>query len=209
MMSIVQTLAGTEEGAGTDRKIQKTLQTPKTPKASRKQMLKQDARYWKSEKLIQQALHQGLTNRQINMKAGDICRLATITRPTFYAHCRDSNDALRKYEVRLQANFNNRLPQARCKHDTVFTILLTFVYDKRGYFRATIPNSNFWLLNTFFDDIRSRLVSKNIGDRTYEYYVRTQIVIINDWVEFGKFAKNAIPKYVHKLMQTRLVDPSM
>ncbi len=209
MMSINQKRAGTVEGVDNTKRAERILRMPKASGISPEKTSRQDTRYLKSEKLIQQALHQGLTNRQINMKAGDICRLATITRPTFYAHCRDSNDALRKYEVRLQANFNNRLPQARCKHDTVFTILLTFVYDKRGYFRATIPNSDFWLLNTFFDNIRPRLVSKNIGDRTYEYYVRTQIVIINDWAEFGKFAKNAIPKYVHKLMQTRLVDPSV
>ncbi len=168
-----------------------------------------DARYRQNEHLIHKALQTSLTNRRINVRPNEICQAATISRPTFYAHCDDCTDALRRYEATLQQRFQERLPDVTCKHEVVFTVLLSFVRDKKGYFKATIPNSNYWLLNAIFDDVRPRLVSKNIGDRTYEFYVRTQIILISDWAEYDKFSKQRIPFYVQKMLKTRLINPAV
>lgn len=169
-------------------------------------IIKRDIRYQKSEKSIQEALDQGLTDRQINLKAGDICRLATITRPTFYAHCRDSNDALEKYEVALREDFWERLSGSESDHEVIWTALLGFVYDQKGYFVATIPNSNFWLLRNIMCDLRPQLAQDATSNKIYDIYAQQQIGLIGCWVKYEDCATNKIPFYVTKLRATRLVD---
>lgn len=168
-----------------------------------------DARYKNNEHLLHGALHTSLANRRINVRPYEICRAATISRPTFYAHCYSVDDALRQYEGDLQEEFHDRLPKVGCNHEAIFTVMLGFMRDAKGYFKATIPNSNYWLLQTIFEDVRPKLVSKNIGDRTYDFYVHTQIIIIGDWAKYDRFSQQRIPFYVQKMLRTRLVNPAV
>lgn len=167
-----------------------------------------DARYERSELKIQKALQISLSKRRIDVKSCEICQNAAITRPTFSRHCGSPNEALKKYEQSLIRTFQDRLPETECSSDVVFTILLGFVRDERNYFRATLPNSNFFLLKDMFHDLKPRLVDEQTNRRIYDYYTWSQIVIIGDWANYTRFSKQTIPFYVEKMVKTELVDPT-
>lgn len=176
-------------------------------KSKRSHPKTKDTRYLKSEHLIRKALHYNLRTRQMGAKTTEICKTAAITRPTFYAHYTDVNDALHTYEKSLQELLQTRLPDNTQGRNVVFTILLGYIYDYRGYFKATIPNYNYWVLRQIFDSLRSRLASDNINDQTYEFYAQMQIIIISDWYRYNSLDKAFMPHYAKKMTRTRMVDP--
>lgn len=165
----------------------------------------QDARYVRSRSSIRKVLHEGLAERRINLKLTDICQAATISRPTFYAHWASADDALRKYETSLHQDFSDRLPEAKVSKPVIFTMLLSFMRDEQGYFQATMPTANYWLLQSLFDEIRPRLVSK-ATDKSYDLYVQAQIALIGCWVKYEHFSNEKMPLYVNKLSMTRVMD---
>ncbi len=166
-----------------------------------KRKTQEDGRFERCEAQIREALCISLMQRQ-TIKIGDFCKMAHISRTTFYAHHKSYGDALRKYELDLKQNFNERINYNKVGKEVVFTILLSFIYDERMYFSATIPNSNYWLLNEIFTSLRPSLAEVGTDNRRYEFYTQEQIGIICCWVKHGEFSSQEIPGYV-KIMSTR------
>lgn len=173
-----------------------------TPKAS----TLRDARYRKSDQRIRRALNEALAKRRINLRPVEICRLATITYQTFHAHYASSDEALRKHEARIQQKFQDRLPATAVSQAVVFTILLGFVREECGYFGATLPAADYWLLTTLFVVLRPRLAQQGIANCTYDVYAQTQIGIIACWARYDDFALQRIPYYVDALRTTRMMN---
>lgn len=166
---------------------------------------KQDERYKKNDQEIRKVLLGALTNRSLNLRPKDVCKKATITRPTFYSHCEGVDDALKQYEEALTVDFTSRLLGSR-KRGVVFTIMLGFINDEQDYFRATLSGSNNYLLNNMFGNIRVRLGHKNATDKCYEIYTQHQIALIYCWGKFEDFERQRIPFYANRLTATEIID---
>lgn len=164
---------------------------------------KTDARYRRCDELIRIALCKGLRERRLGVTTGEICRLAQIARPTFYAHHKTVDSALKEYETALHESLQNRLPVTRAR-DVIFTILLSYIRENRGYFEATVPNANYWLLQEILESLRPSLAGIQINDQVYDVYIHYQITIIASWVKFEGCSTILLPSYAKKLLTTRM-----
>lgn len=164
-----------------------------------------DERYKRNNRQIRKVLLSALTDRSLTLRPNEVCKQATITRPTFYAHCENADDALKQYESELELGFSKRLPRMGRK-GVVFTIMLSFINDEKDYFRATLQGSDFYLLNNMFDNLKPRLGYKNTGEKYYEIYMQQQIALICCWGKYEDFERQRIPFYVDKLIRTELID---
>lgn len=165
---------------------------------------KQDERYKNNDKQIRKVLLIALTNRSLNLKPKEVCEKATITRPTFYAHCENVDDALKQYEDELTSGFIKRLLRTKQK-GVVFTILLSFINDEKDYFSATLTSSNFYLLHHLLGKLKLRLGYKSTPKKHYELYVQQQIALICFWGKYEKFERKRIPFYVDKMAGVEIV----
>ncbi len=157
----------------------------------------------KNQKGIHKALHRAIGERRVNLKAVDICELAQITPPTFYLHCRDTNEALHSYETELKTEFSNLLPVS-FNREAYFTMLLAFVRQHKDYFGATFRNHDLYLLSQIIDSSRSSLVSQRTTDRTYANYTGALKTIIVMWGNCDHFSKDMMPTYTKMLLYTRI-----
>lgn len=173
-----------------------------TPKAS----TLRDARYQKSDQRIRHVLNEALAQRRINLRPIEICRQATITYPTFHAHYASSDEALKEHESNIRQKFEDRLPAPTASQTVIFTVLLGFVREERGYFGATLPAADHWLLTAFFMALRPCLTNQGINNYTYDVYIQTQIGIIACWARYENFALQRIPYYVNALRTTRMTN---
>lgn len=162
-----------------------------------------DARYVRSEHSINKALESALTERRINVRPTEICKTAIITSPTFYAHCASSDEALRKYEQTLLNNFLAKLNEKGDDPEIIFTILLSYIRHEKGYFTATIPNYNYWLLNELFKEIQPIITPHRPNDSRYDYYVHKLTAVIVDWVKNDKYSRRTMPGRVYELMRIK------
>ncbi len=167
---------------------------------------KTDARYIQNNKRIRKVLLLALADRSLNLRANEICKKAIITRPTLHNHCNNATDALEQYEEDLRLDFISRLPSHSRRKMVFYTRMLGFISDEAEYFRATIPSSNFYLLNGFFQELKSRLGYSHTTRKHYEIYTQQQIALICCWVKYEDFAEKRIPFYVDKLSETEIVD---
>lgn len=166
---------------------------------------KQDERYKNNDRKIRKVLLVALTNRSMNLKPKEICEKATITRPTFYAHCENADDALRQYEKELALGFSKRLPKIGRKI-VIFTILLSFINDEKDYFRAAQTGSNFYLLHNLFKQMKLRLGYRDIAKKHYEIYMQQQIALIYCWGKYENFMRERIPFYVKKMINIGMTN---
>lgn len=162
-----------------------------------------DARYIRSEHSINKALESALTERRINVRPTDICKTAIITGPTFYAHCASSDEALRKYEQNLLSNFSVKLNAKGDNPEIIFTILLSYIRHEKGYFTATIPNYNYWLLHELFKEIQPMITPRRFDDSRYDYYIHKLTAVVVDWVKHDKYSRSAMPGRVYELMHVK------
>jgi hypothetical protein len=110
-----------------------------------------------------------------------------------------------QYELKLKRDFCTRLPKSSPKKEVLFTILLSFVREERGYFEATMPNANFWLLQKIFTELHPVLKAKDCSSRSYELYVMQQIALISCWVRHDKCAAEKLRAYVRKMATTPMM----
>ena len=169
----------------------------------KEQKNKEDARFERCEMQIRKALCVGLTQRK-TVKISELCKIANISRATFYAHHSSCGEALRQYETDLKQSFDARMNYTEAGKEVVFTILLSFIHDERGYFAATIPNSDYWLLNEIFGSLKSLLAETTTNDRNYDFYTQEQIGIIHCWVKYEDFSTWTIPCYARKMSLKQL-----
>lgn len=172
--------------------------------AYRKTLNTKDARYRRHEKLINRALHDMLMQRRRNIRPAEVCRRAKISRTTFYAHY-DSTNFVEQYEQRLKAGFLARLPKAKPHKEVVYLVLLNFVREQLGYFAATLPNANFWLLKTIYAELKP-IVARDVTLKSYDFYVLQQIALIARWVEYEKCAASRMKAYAKKMAYLNVVS---
>lgn len=156
-----------------------------------------DARFQRHEQLINVAFHGMLTKRSRNIRPGEICRQAKVSRTTFYAHY-DNADFVGQYEQKLKANFCMRLPKAKTHKEVVYLLLLKFVRENFGYFVATVPNANFWLLKAIYAELKP-IVAHGVTPKSYDFYVLQQMALIARWVEYEKCAPDRMDAYAKKM----------
>lgn len=166
----------------------------------RKTLNTKDARYRRHERLINTTLHGMLTKRCRNIRPAEVCRQAKVSRTTFYTHY-DNVNFVEQYELKLKQDFCAKLPKDCLRKETLFTILLSFVREERGYFEATMPNANFWLLQKIFTELHPVLSAKDCSSRSYELYVMQQVALISCWVQYDNFAFEKIRPYARKMAQ--------
>lgn len=169
---------------------------------------KRDERYRKNDREIRKVLLGALTNRSLNLRPKEVCKKATITRPTFYTHCENVDDALKQYEDELKSGFTKRLPHSGRKV-VVFTIMLGFINDEKDYFGATISGFDCYLLNILLDTLKPKLGYGNIGKKNYEIYKQNQIALILCWGKHENFERRRIPFYANKMVKTTMTNLSL
>ena len=84
--------------------------------------------------------------------------------------------------------------------------MLSFINDEQAYFRATLPSSNFYLLDNIFDGLKARLGHMNASDKCYELYTQRQIALIRCWGKYEDFERQRIPFYAKKMTATEIID---
>lgn len=179
---------------------------PNKIKTNTKNQPVKDRRYDRNEQSIHHALDRALSHRRINVRAREICRHARISSPTFYLHCRGSDDALKSYEAEIATDFAALLPVNPTSREVTFTILLQFLHQHQQYFSATLNNYNSWLLVQLFDAIKPSLVQTDISDKCYDIYIGSLSTLIFCWGKHEHFATTKIPLYTKKLVQVRIMD---
>jgi AcrR family transcriptional regulator len=151
--------------------------------------------------ILQNSLMELMKTRPVSdISVKEICALADISRPTFYAHCRSPHDLLRQIENEALVFYGNVHSKYHDKPTGV--VLRRGVEEILGYIRE---NVNFMriLFGTHGDiefqkklfgfAIRECLLdystNKNIDRETQEYYVvfKTSgiIALIQRWLESG------------------------
>ena len=166
-----------------------------------------DRRYQRNEHAIQRVLNHALRERSLNLRAQDVCRQAHISVPTFYAHCKNTNDALKHYETGLMRSFMALLPTISRHHrEVIFVILLHFIHRHRVYFTSTLVHHNHWLLSQLLAKLRPFLVHPQINDKCYDIYTGSLTTLIFCWGKHEGFADAKIPLYAKKLLQVRVMD---
>lgn len=140
-----------------------------------------------------------LAQRSVNIRPVEVCRRAKISRSTFYAHYSSSANCIVQYELKLKQDFCARLPKTTTQREVIFRILLRFVQEKIGYFEATLPNANFWLLKSIFEELYSILKAKDCSQKSYDLYVMQQITLISCWAQYDKCAPEKVGAYARKM----------
>lgn len=163
----------------------------------RKTLNTEDARFRRHERLINGALHGMLTKRSRNIRPAEVCRRAKVSRTTFYAHYGEVN-FVEQYERKLKADFHARLPKSKLRKEVAYLLLLKFVREEFGYFAATLPNANFWLLKTIYAELKP-LVARDVSPKAYDFYVLQQIALIACWMEHEKCAPGRMHVYARKM----------
>lgn len=163
-----------------------------------------DARFRFHDKLICNILHTMLAERRTDISPTEICKAAAISRTTFYAHY-NRKDVIEQYETGLTAKFFEALPTASLNKESTFILLLRFVRNERGYFAATIPNANYWLLKSILENLYPVLRTKDCGAKTYECYVMQQIALVSCWAQHEDFAFEKIRLYAHRMAQVPMM----
>ncbi len=162
-----------------------------------------DARFGKVEIKIHSALHEMLKMRRVDVQMGEFCQMAKISRPTLHAHCTKIDDALRQYERNLEEKITQRLLLVQ-DDELIFLIMLGMIGREQAYFAATVPNHDYWLLNTIFEHLRGRLTNEAVDNLDYDLYVHRQIAIISCWAKFDACANERIPFYATKLKEVKV-----
>lgn len=177
-----------------------------TQSKSRKPINPKDRRYIANEHSIRRAIEQSISRRQINLRVQDICRSAGISSPTFYLHCRDSNDALRNYENALASEFQQNINLQTSQKEVLFLALLHFIARNQRYFTATLAHHDTWLLIQILNSLRINLIGSTISDKCFDIYTGRLSALIFCWGKYEHFSTTKIPLYAQKLVQTRVID---
>ncbi len=167
--------------------------------------MKRTRRYLANEQRLQNALHSIIASRNINVRVHQICEAADITRPTFYHHCADSNDALRKYEQRLEEGIYALIP-ASASRSAVISIFATFIVNHDSYFAAALDGYDHFLITDVVSHYRSQLVGEHISDSAFAVYVGTVHAVIFCWNTYDNFSRAKLPYYTAKLKRIRAYE---
>lgn len=159
--------------------------------------------FLRNEHAIQKALNFYISERSRGVSVRDICRDTGISSPTFYAHSPNINSAYQTYECSLVEDFIGSF-SGRPVRSLVFTLLLSFAYRHRDYFRATSRNADFYILSQILDRARLFLVGGKISDQSFTIYRNEIASIIMIWANLDHFKKTKVDFYLQKITQLRI-----
>lgn len=159
--------------------------------------------FLRNERAIQKALNFYISERSRGVCVRDICRDTGISSPTFYAHSSDINSAYQTYERSLVEDFIGSF-SGRPVRNLIFTLLLSFAYRHRDYFRATSRSADFYILSRILDRIRLFLVGGKISDQSFTVYRNEIATLIMIWANLDHFKKAKLDFYLRKMTQIRV-----
>lgn len=187
------------------RSVKKSTKYKSKDRANNTSSRARNRTYRRNELAIQKALLPGVRDRVVDCTISELCLLAEVTRPTFYAHHDSPNDAIHSYEDEVFGDFKDSLPIKSLNRDATFTLLLGNIARHRKYFSATLEGKSSYVLVEMLDLIRPRLVTGNVSDATYLIYRGNLKSIIQIWGTKDHFTRTRIPFYVKRLSQTKIV----
>ncbi len=158
--------------------------------------------FQKNERLIQKELQRAIKTRTINLTARAVYESAGITSPTFYSHCRNSNDARKRYEQSLEENFYLLIPTS-AKKDLIYNILGPYILRHQQYFRSAFGGSDHHVLSRVLIHYRPILTGKSTSNPAFVHYTSTIVAIVFCWGKYDHFSKTSMPDYIAKMIRTR------
>lgn len=150
-----------------------------------------------NERRIHQTLNGALSNRRVNLTAREIYQSAGITSPTFYLHCRNSDDAMRRYERDLEQNFYNLIPRS-AKRDTILTVLVVYIARHRPYFVAALKGCDYYLVQKVLKHYRLSLAGRK-SKQEFVAYVGEIVTILAGWGKNSRFGQNDMSRCIKRL----------
>lgn len=157
--------------------------------------------FLQNERRLHETLNYALSSRRINLTAREIYLSAGITSPTFYLHCRDSDDAMRRYEQKLENNFYSLIPRT-AKKDVVLTIFAVYIIQNRQYFVAALEGCDYYLVQKVIKHYRHSLAG-NRSTPDFVVYAGEIVMILACWGKNGHFSKRTMPTYVEKMLKVK------
>jgi len=158
--------------------------------------------YRSNETSINQALCAQISKRRIDIKSKELYETAGITRPTFYLHCHNPQNALVNYEQKLSHEFQTRIATISNKK-TFYIILTQFIRRNRNYFTAVATGSDHHLLKQVLSSYRETLVGYNTSDHNFAAYVGVSIFLINYWMVQSDTSVASADLYAERLASIR------
>lgn len=163
----------------------------------------QHKRYQNNEHRFNLALCQAISLRKIDIRAKDLYNEAGVTAPTFYAHYRNSNDARQHYELVLEQELSDCIPESAHKN-LILTILPNFIAHNHHYFLAVHKSRDHYWLTKVIIKYRINLVGEKISDRSFYIYVGSVEATIACWLELDELNKDTIARCVQDLIRLRV-----
>lgn len=154
-----------------------------------------------NEELIHQTLNYAIRSRRINLSAREICQSVGITPPTFYSHCRGSDDAMRRYERNLEQEFYDLIPE-RPKRDIVLTVFAIYITQHRQYFVSALYGCDYYMVQKVIQHYRHELVG-NKSNSDFVLYTGKIVTILACWGKVAHFSKRTMPDYVEEMLKVR------
>lgn len=160
--------------------------------------------YVQNTQRINDVLCKKISQRRIDVRVREMYTEAGIASPTFYLHCRNINDALRKYESSLERSLYKSLP-THAKRQIVYVFLTNFIARNRTYFLATAVGGDHHMLNKILTKYRVNLVGSGISDQVFQNYRGVVISSINYWIETEGITPETTRAYSERLSKIRPV----
>lgn len=161
--------------------------------------------FLENERRIHHAIHRAIRSRTINLTASKIYQSAGITPPTFYLHCRNSTDAKRRYELRIEQDLYGQIP-LHAKKASVFHCLAVHIVRHNQYFRSVLIGHDSYLLRKIILHYRTSLVGHNISDPAFIHYMYNLEAVIFCWGKYDRFSKQKMQDYISKMMRVRPME---
>lgn len=137
--------------------------------------------------------------RRLSVTVAEVCREAKTSCATFYAHFRSCEEARNLHEDELEAELINMLPKKVREREALFTILLSFLYRNRRYFRANFRSGDAYLLRRIMLRLKYTLGCASISERTYLIYIGVVIAIVSYWIERKEPIEITLPECAKQL----------
>lgn len=143
-----------------------------------------------------------LKTRRINVRAAEVYKQAKLSSPTFYLHYRSADDVRQQYEQRLRAELAYRVPK-NASPRVFFTLLINLIIKHQQYFIAVSESCNNYLLTVIIKSYRKILVSSEIDERSFLFYLHHLQAILDGWLNFDLSKEPLIDDCIKELVRAK------
>jgi AcrR family transcriptional regulator len=149
----------------------------------------------------------------------EICDLADVSRPTFYAHYRDQYDLLQSLEdetaAHFESDFNSQKTKKKGKREIALVIenVLQYIENNSNFVQVILGENGdidfqrkiFRRFVTYLQYTMKNHSEKNLDEEKSEYYsiytINGIIVLVHHWLKNGmKIPKHELVKIIVELM---------